>query len=172
MSRAIKVERLTQSRVRALLNYDEMTGSLTRLVTTSSNAKSGQIAGYTDISTGYVKLSIDGRQYLAHQIIWLWVTGEWPSFEIDHADISRANNRWSNLRLASKGQNAANASLRSTNSSGFKGVSWHKQYRKWEAYITKDGVRRCLGYTSSKEDAANLYKEAAREAFGEFARSR
>lgn len=91
--------------------------------------------------------------------------------ETDHADGNGLNNRRSNLRAATSGQNSANQRKRSTpTSSRHKGVSWHRRAGKWQAYVNVNGRAKCLGYFDDEEDAARAYDRAALEAWGEFAR--
>lgn len=89
---------------------------------------------------------------------------------VDHIDGDGLNNRRSNLRLADKRQNAQNAKRPSNNTSGHKGVYWHKQRQKWAAYINAEGKMRYLGLFSVFKDACEAYRNAARRYFGEFAR--
>lgn len=88
---------------------------------------------------------------------------------IDHIDHDTLNNRRSNLRPATKTQNAGNRRPRLAVSSAYKGVSWFSPARRWQAEIQKDKQRRHLGYFLSELDAAYAYDAAARELFGEFA---
>ncbi len=99
------------------------------------------------------------------------ITGEWPNKLIDHIDGDPSNNRFANLRMATFSQNSANSRVHSINASGRKGVFWHKQCGKWMASITIFGKQKHLGLFDEIEDAANAYDRAARDAFGEFARS-
>jgi hypothetical protein len=117
---------------------------------------------------GYVLVGVDGPQYLAHRLAWLYMTGAWPDAEVDHIDGNRANNAWSNLRLASRSQNIANSGLRVTNTTGFKGV--FKARKKFNAKITVNYKSVNLGNFDTKEEASAAYKRAAQAAFGEFAR--
>jgi hypothetical protein len=87
---------------------------------------------------------------------------------IDHKNRNGLDNRRSNLRLATKGQNAANAPARG-GSSRFKGVSWDATRRKWRVQIRVNGTTRTLGRFLKERDAAEAYREAALEAWGEFA---
>lgn len=89
--------------------------------------------------------------------------------EIDHIDGDGLNNRRSNLREATSGQNQANVPPRPGCSSRFKGVHFFKRTGRFQAYISADGKRRALGYFTDEEDAARAYDAAARELHGEFA---
>lgn len=107
----------------------------------------------------------DGRR--TTQKLHMYLTG-WP--ETDHWDRNGLNNRRTNLRLATRGQNNANTRLRSDSTSGFKGVAWHKRSRYWYARIRVGGQTRFLGCFPTPEDAARAYDQAALEAYGSFAR--
>ncbi len=89
---------------------------------------------------------------------------------IDHKDGNRLNNQRANLRFANQAQNAKNQKTRKNNTSGFKGVSWNKRDKKWEAYIKFNYKRIYLGYFKTKEVAALAYDKKAKELFGEFSR--
>lgn len=89
---------------------------------------------------------------------------------VDHANGNGLDNRRSNLRSATSSQNSMNRSLRSDNTSGFKGVTLHTPPSRWRASIWHAGQRRHLGTFGTPESAARAYDRAARELFGEFAR--
>jgi AP2 domain len=55
--------------------------------------------------------------------------------------------------------------------SGVKGVGWKRTHNAWEARIRVDNKLKSLGLFDNKADAAAAYENAAREHFGEFARS-
>lgn len=88
---------------------------------------------------------------------------------IDHKDRNGYNNQKSNLRLATKSENAMNSKLRIDNTSGIKGVSWDLQKRKWHCYLNINKKRKFLGYFQNLEDAARkrIVEEIAQ--FKEFA---
>lgn len=110
-------------------------------------------------------------QYLHRVIVARMIGRELERKEdVDHIDSNPLNNRRSNLRLATRAQNGANQRKPSTNTSGFKGVSFHKQRKKWGANIRVNDKLRNLGYFDTPEEAHEAYKKAAVEAFGEFAR--
>lgn len=99
---------LTPERLRCLLSYDQGTGLFTWLIDRGNGACAGQRAGTVDRNSGYVLVQIDGRQYRAHRLAWLYVHGRWPRPLIDHIDRNRANNRISNLREATSAINNSN----------------------------------------------------------------
>lgn len=155
-------------RLRLLLRYDEITGEFTRLQSTSSNAKAGDIAGCAN-GKGYIDIFVDGRSYRAHRLAWFYVTGSWPDGLIDHADGDRSNNRFSNLRLATNSQNCANAKLRRDNGTGAKGV--RRMNGRWQVRIGSGG-RKHVGTYDTMEDAQAAYEHAALNLYGTFARAK
>ncbi len=88
---------------------------------------------------------------------------------VDHVDGDPRNERRSNLRIATGSQNMFNGRLRSSNSSGYKGVSYFPSRRKYRATIKIAYKQIHLGYYDNPEDAARAYDTAARFYFGEFA---
>lgn len=87
----------------------------------------------------------------------------------DHINHNRADNRKSNLRLATAQENARNHSVQSSNTSGIIGVSWKKDKQKWKAYITVNSKQIHCGYFGNKEDAIRARLEAEAKYYGEFA---
>ena len=87
----------------------------------------------------------------------------------DHINHQTIDNRRSNIRIATRSQNLQNQLIRSNNTSGYKGVSYHKPSRKWLAHIGINGRLRHLGGYSTREEAAEVYRKAASELYGEFA---
>ena len=87
---------------------------------------------------------------------------------VDHIDNNGLNNNINNLRWCTQRENCMNSSFRNDNSSGMKGVSWHKKTNKWNARIMIDGIQISLGYYDSVEEAAKARVQRARQAFGVF----
>lgn len=119
---------------------------------------------------GYWWISIDGESYPETWLVWLWNKGKLPDGHLDHIDGNTWNNRLSNLREATTSQNLANSKTFETNTSGYKGVCWHKQHQKWRAYIVVSKKQHHLGLFTELHDAARAYRDAALKYFGEFAR--
>lgn len=162
----------TVEEVRRTVSYDPATGVLTRLrrddMPANVNARTvGKPAGnLTDHS--YSRIWIGPKQHLAHRLAWVLMTGEWPSLYIDHIDGDRNNNRWNNLRLATRGQNAVNSRVRA--SSGLKGVYLPKKGRSWVAQISINRKNHYLGTYPTAKQANDAYFAAAVKVYGQFAR--
>lgn len=154
-----KEAKLTQARLKELLHYDPVTGLFTRRVTVSSSL-AGTVVGNVSVR-GYVRIMIDYESYFAHRLAWLYMTGEWPAEDLDHADRVRSNNRWLNLREATRQHNLQNSSVRTDNTSGLKGVGRHKN--RWRAQIQHDGKNHYLGLYATKEAAHGAYLNAKRQ---------
>lgn len=160
---------LTQARLHEVLDYDPKTGVFRWKVSLSNRAQAGSVAGGS-MSHGYLRIAVDGVRYTAHRLAWFYVYGVWPSARLDHRDTNPAHNWINNLREATMSQNLANQKQRRTNTSGHKGVTFWARDGNWKAQIGVRGKNINLGYFPTREAAAAAYAEAAREAFGEFAR--
>ena len=150
---------LSSDRVRELLNYDPISGVVTRKVSIARCVRVGDVAGTLQKSTGYRRICVDGRVYREHRIMWLHAHGAWPAGEVDHINGMRSDNRIENLRDASRAINRQNLKSAQSNNttSGMLGVTWKKSHKKWVASIRVDGLLRQIGYFSAKEDAHNAY---------------
>jgi hypothetical protein len=160
---------LTYERLRQVVKYDPETGVFTWLIRLSPNIKVGGIAGSKDTG-GYLQFMIDGRHYLSHRLAVLYMTGQWPDSDIDHKDLDKANNKWENLRRATESQNVANTALLARNTSGLKGVHWHKRDQKWIGSIRVNRKLKEIYRGHCPAAASFAYQVAADKAFGEFAR--
>ena len=135
-----------------------------------SHGKVGARAGAAGAS-GYRYIKYQGKLLREHRLAYEFVLGPIPEgMEIDHINGDRADNRISNLRLATHQQNLANCKNRKNNTSGCKGVTRHFDGR-WRAKIMVGGKTLHLGLFQAIEDAAAAYASAATEYFGEFARA-
>ena len=89
---------------------------------------------------------------------------------VDHMDGNGLNNRRSNLRIATHSENMKNRKLQINNTSGVKGVTWHKSRQKWQASIRSDGVVKYLAWTDCLQEAERAYEIASQSLHGEFGR--
>lgn len=83
----------------------------------------------------------------------------------DHVNRNKLDNRKSNLRTATFGQNNLNSVRR--NKSGYRGVISHQG--KWMATIKSNCKFKYLGIFNNKEEAALAYNQAAIKHFGKLA---
>lgn len=164
---------LTQEELKSLSEYNPETGSF-RALTQRGTIKIGDIIGSVQVN-GYRAASINNRKFYEHRLAWLYTYGHFPSGDkpfIDHVDGDRTNNKISNLRLCSNVNNTQNIKMKPTNTSGFKGVTWHKKSKKWMVRIRNGelGKVEYLGLFVLKEDASVAYESRAKEIHGEFYR--
>lgn len=149
-------EAVTAEMVREFLAYEPSTGALTWRARAQSwfatdrahaiwNARfAGKPAGHLN-DIGYMQVRILYHSFYTHRLIWALMTGAWPPEEVDHIDHDRANNVWSNLRLAGPLENRKNQTRRRNNTSGITGVSWHpttgdSRAGKWMVRVGKEYI--------------------------------
>lgn len=151
---------LTQARLRELLSYDPVTGVFTWACDHGPRAKKGDVAGHT--RDRYTTIGVNGKNHMAHRLAWLYMTGEHPTHEVDHRDGDVFNNRWLNLRDATRKQNTENRGEHCKNTSGYRGVTWYKRNNKWGASALHDGRRHFAGLFDCVHDAGRA-AEALRQ---------
>jgi hypothetical protein len=152
-----------------VLRYEPDTGKFFWLIDRPSRTKVGDRAGYL-AETGYIRITYNYTTYRAHRVAWYLHTGKDPNpLNIDHINGDRADNKITNLRLATTAQNAKNQRKRDGTSSRYKGVKWREKTGKWQAQITVDGRSVYLGSYDNQLDAHLAYCKAAAVLHGEFA---
>lgn len=176
---------ITAEYVRQILDYNPGTGEFTWKERTPDMFKQGS-RRHADISCrswntryawkmagrinnqGYAEIVVNYRFCQAHRLAWLYMTDKWPFADIDHIDGNRANNRYANLREATRPENLWNMGISPKNTSGFKGVSPHMG--KWRATIMKNYRQTYLGDFDSIEEAAEAVRRERASLHGDFAR--
>lgn len=160
-------QRISYERLRQVLSYSPVVGVFEWKVS-GRRIRPGFLAGCV-VTGGYVRICVDRRPYAAHQLAWLYMTGEWPDRPIDHIDGDPSNNAFSNLRLATLAQNSANCRRNRSNTSGVKGVSFNPKTGKWRATIRGGGRTVFDESFKALDEAEAAVKEARERIHGEFA---
>lgn len=152
---------------KSVLTYDPLTGSFYWLVTRTSKAPKGSLAGWYD-KDGYRCVTVFGKKIKCHRLAWAWMTGFFPpkNIIVDHINRVVDDNRFSNLRLASPSQSSANRDVQINNKHGVKGVVFTKG--RWRASLTKNGKKVYEGYFNTLEDASKAYDKASLDFNGVF----
>ena len=114
--------------------------------------------------SGYAITKIYGKHIPMHRLVLMAPEGVC----VDHINRNRKDNRLRNLRLCTKQENTYNASRAKNNSTGYKGVHFHRKNRNFVAYIGKL-PRKHLGSFRTAKEAAKMYNKAALERFGSMA---
>jgi hypothetical protein len=156
---------MTAEMIRTMFEYDSATGILRWLIPANRRTASiGSNAGYTN-SRGYVRVGIDGKNYYAHRLAWLYVYGKWPTYQIDHINGDTTDNRIENLRDIPGAMNMQNIkTARKKNKTGFLGVYKDSAKRNlcWKASIRINGKPVTVGHFASPEEAHAAYIAAKR----------
>lgn len=111
--------KITQDKLKELFDYHE-DGYLLWRIRAANNVKPCRIAGSMNVA-GYRRITIDGQDFKAHRLIYLWHFGTLPKM-LDHIDNNRQNNRIENLRPCTYEQNSANTAHKATSKSPHKNV--------------------------------------------------
>lgn len=154
---------MNQSRLKELLSYNKETGLFIRLTDASNSTKIGDIAGGIGLC-GYIHIRVDGKRMKAHRLAFLYMTGSMPK-EVDHINHIKIDNRWDNLRPATRTEQNRNHAKRRDNSSDCTGVCWNKKECKWKARIS-NGVKRINLGTFEKYSEAVDARKLAEVAYG------
>ncbi len=151
----------------ATLDYDPLTGIFRWKVTRGRFARPGTVAGSKN-NYGYVVICLNRSMQQASRLAWFYVNNEWPPNDIDHINKTADDNRYANLRLATRSQNLYNRT--SCNRTGLKGVKINHKSRKnpYVAYIRLNGIHQHLGCFPSAQEAHRAYCNVAKTLHGEF----
>lgn len=146
--------------LKSLFHCDPESGTLIWKANRGCYPCGGKVAGGPD-NKGYQMVRIGNVQYGNHRIIWAICTGVWPENDIDHINGNRSDNRFVNLRAATRGENLQNQrKAHRDNKSGYLGVT--RNGKKWVANITVQGQTFQLGTYPSPSKAHEAYLWAKR----------
>jgi len=136
--------------------------------TASRGRKIGDPIGSIN-GTGYRRVGMGGKYYTEHALVYLMHHGYIPA-EIDHINGIRNDNRIENLRAVTRSQNQYNKGKCRNNTSGHRGVSWHKKSQAWVIRVMKNGKTVFQKYAKDLELAAFIAEEARLKYYGQYAR--
>lgn len=155
---------ITREELKTRLTYYPDTGVWLWKKCRSNVRDSGSIAGWIN-TQGYRMIHINGKDYRAHRLAFLWMLGEVLSedIEVDHKNGTRDDNRWDNLRKATHAENHQNKPIHKNNTSGYSGVSFVCRKNLYRSYIRIHGKQIHLGLFTDPEEAHQAYLDAKRK---------
>jgi len=149
----------TQENLQEWLDYNENTGIFTVKKTVKGSHKQvGDIVGYVDNQSGYVRVKFDNKPYQAHRLSWVYMYGEEPKGVIDHINHNKLDNSIANLRDVTDAENLKNRPMQSNNKSGYTGV--YEVDGRWKACIGVEGKTVHLGTFNTIDEAIEARQEA------------
>jgi len=149
------------TRLKEIFTYDEEFGRFHWKQNQGRRIKAGDVAGCVH-HNGYIVIGINKKQYQAHRLVWLYVHGTFPKYNIDHINGLRSDNRILNLREATQAENCQNLK-KSRGLSGLLGASIDTQRQnRWKASIKLKGKNYHLGWFKTPEAAHEAYLLAKR----------
>lgn len=142
-----------------------------KLVSVKTNTPVGAGDKYTSYRRVQIRQCDKIIHLRVHRVIFLLHHGYLPE-TVDHINGDATDNRIENLRAATLAENARNTGIKPHNKTGYKGVVYEKRLgaRPYVVYIKLNGKQTRQGNYATPEEAHEVYKRVAAEAFGEFAR--
>jgi hypothetical protein len=157
---------LTQAILKENLHYNPETGIFTWLKRATGRPIL-KIAGTID-GAGYGKIMLHNKLYSSHRLAWLYISGSFPDYSIDHINGIRSDNRLVNLRLCTSSENKLNTKAQKNNTTGFKGVYATGNKFFAQAYLNRKA--NYLGTYKTAKEASDAYLCFAKDRHGDFFR--
>lgn len=156
---------ITVDEVRRVFHYDPSTGVFMRIEGgLGIKRKHVNVPLGCPGRKGHLRVGYQGTLYRVHRLIWLYMTGSWPTDQIDHVNRNPSDNRWSNLRQATHAENIWNQ--RSKNRR--RGVYVCKWTGRYSSTIRHNGKSIWLGRFDTADEASTAYEEASKRLRGSF----
>ena len=150
---------MTQEWLRQFVSYDPETGIM-RWIAPYGRGRPGDEVGHTS-SNGYRTMCVGKKRYKVHRLAWMYMHGRWPDGETDHINGNRLDNRLRNLREVGPMENQQNKRTpRRDSKTGFLGVCWVPEFKRFRAQIQSNGRGYSLGFYETPEAAHAAYLEA------------
>jgi hypothetical protein len=156
-SKTKRQQNLTAERLREVLSYDPETGYFF-WKEHRDKRRIGERAGPVGDGTYYRSIAIDGTQFFEQRLAWLYVTGEWPLFIVDHKNEDKTDNRFENLRDVNWSVNNLRKTLHPKNTTGRTGVSLHQSGR-YRASLYHNGRQVYHKLFATVDEAGDAYDE-------------
>lgn len=152
------IKEVNQQALHQWFIYDKDTGNWTYRF----NTKQGLMGEDATVvhSAGYLSVRVGGKDYLAHRLAFVYVTGSFPPDQVDHINQNKSDNSWANLRAVDNQTNHQNEPRSNNNTSGVTGVCLHKPTSKYRAYIMVNRKHIHLGLFDTVEEAKLAREEA------------
>ena len=151
--------KLTQERLKEVLYYDPDTGKWFWRVSIGGS-KIHSIAGRIT-PDGYRYIQIDKHSYRSGRLAFLYMLGYFPEHEAEHINRDRCDDRWLNIREATRQCNNRNRGIMKSNSSGVTGVRLDNGY--WRSSIGVNGKIIHLSCSKIKTEVVKARWEAEKE---------
>ncbi len=149
------------SELQQQLHYNGHTGEFT-WIKAKKGRRAGSVAGSIN-SSGYRVIVVCGQWCKAHRLAWLMHYGDDPGhLDVDHINLDKADNRISNLRLATRSQNAAN-------NRKWRGGAHQLPSGRWQASARTPDGGRYLGSHDTREKAVAVASAFRQNTYGAFA---
>lgn len=153
---------ITQALLKEYLDYDPKTGYLTWLKKPSKRSNINERAGSLVPKTGYRSITLFGKSYAEHHIIWFWIHGHWATM-LDHINQIRDDNRAVNLREVTVAENAQNRRRRVETKVNEAGIWYNKRRHRYVAEITVKGKKVFQRLFVDVEDAITARRAKLKE---------
>jgi hypothetical protein len=131
------------------------------------NDKTGQVL--KPFSTGrYMVIELKGKGVKVHRLVAQhFLNNNLKKSFVDHIDTNTSNNHFSNLRYSTPSENTINRNKFTNNTTGFTGVYWNNETKKWRVRVAKKHI----GYFYSFDEAKEARIKAVNKMFGEYTHS-
>lgn len=148
---------MNQELLKELLDYNPETGKFYWKVSKMWQISVGDEAG-TLHKKECIHIKINQKSYRAHRLAWLYMYGTWPKNMIDHINGDATDNRITNLRDVTNGENQRNR--KSHRNGRLPGTTWHKYKKLWMATAFINNKSKFIGYYDTEIEAYNASQEA------------